>query len=295
MSNFKGGLFIILAGTLWGSTGIYSHLYQECGLPPIMMSILRVSCAIIVLTPFMLRKGPMTFVLSKRGFAIAFVQGLLTQAVFNIAYFTAIGELGMASSVVLLYTSPITVAILSYIFFREKLTKQKIAAMCITVAGVAFTATGGTPDLKVLSIYGILMGLLAGFCYGTFSITSRLGSESDEPVAMTYYTMIFGLLGLLAYAIFQGASPFKYDANLFVISMLNGGLSAALPYFVFSVGISKLKEVSYAPIFSSVENVAAALFGFFLFHEALGIWRVFGIILVMLSIALINFPAKIKQ
>jgi len=287
----NGAFFIILAGTLWGTTGIYSHLYQAYGLEPLVMSMLRVACAIVVMTPFMLRKGLGTFMLSRRGFAIAFIQGIMTQTIFNIAYFTAIGKLGMASSVVLLYTSPITVAILSYLFFKEKLTKRKVAAMCITVVGVAFTATGGQFDLNSLSGYGILMGLLAGFCYGTFSITSRLGSESDDPMSMTYYTMVFGFVGLVLYAGITGVQGFEADVKLAAISLISGSMSAAVPYFLFSIGISRLKEASYAPILSSSENIAAALFGYLLFHEFLGIWHIIGIALVIISIALINLPS----
>ena len=85
-------IFIIISGILWGTTGIYSHIYSSYGIPPVTMSILRVFCAMIVITPFMIKKGRKSFVLSKRGFIIACIQGVITQAVFNVAYFTAIGK-----------------------------------------------------------------------------------------------------------------------------------------------------------------------------------------------------------
>ena len=58
--------------------------------------------------------------------------------------------------------------------------------------------------------------------------------------------------------------------------------------------ITRLKHVSYAPILSSVENVAATLFGTLLFGEKLGPWRVVGIVLVITSIAMINMPERSK-
>ena len=142
---------------------ILTYIYSSYGIPPVTMSILRVFCAMIVITPFMIKKGRKSFVLSKRGFIIACIQGVITQAVFNVAYFTAIGKLGMTSSVVLIYTSPIIVAIISYFFFKETPTMKKVLAMCVPITGVAFTATGGVFELSKLSLSGIIMGLLAVF------------------------------------------------------------------------------------------------------------------------------------
>lgn len=291
----NGAIFIIISGALWGTTGIYSHLYRGYGIPPVTMSILRVFCAMLVITPFMIKKGRKSFVLSKRGFIIACIQGVITQAVFNVAYFTAIGKLGMASSVVLIYTSPIIVAIMSYFFFKETPTMRKVFAMCVTIMGVTFTATGGVFEIGKLSLSGILMGLISGLCFASLAITSRLGGQSDDPMAMTYYTMVFGFIALIIYGAIVGIGEFHVDERLVVISIINGATSVALPYFLYGFSISKLKHVSYAPILSSVENIAATLFGTFIFGEALGPWRVVGIIFVMTSIVMINMPERTKN
>ena len=290
----NGAIFIMLSGTLWGTTGIYSHLYRAYGIPPVTMSILRVSCAMLVILPFMLMKGRKSFKLSRRGFKIACVQGVITQAVFNVAYFTAIGKLGMASAVVLVYTSPIIVAIMSYFIFKEKPTLRKVLAMCVTIMGVAFTATGGVFDLGKLSLYGIFMGLICGFCFASLAITSRLGGQSEDTTAMTFYTMVFGLIALAIYGSIVGIGEFRADGKLALISIINGSTSVALPYFMYGFAITRLKHVSYAPILSSVENVAATLFGTLLFGEELGPWRVVGIVLVITSIAMINMPEHSK-
>ena len=210
------------------------------------------------------------------------------------AYFTAIGKLGMASAVVLVYTSPIIVAIMSYFIFKEKPTLRKVIAMCVTIMGVTFTATGGVFDLEKLSLYGIFMGFICGFCFASLAITSRLGGQSEDTTAMTFYTMVFGLIALAIYGSIVGIGEFRADGKLALISIINGSTSVALPYFMYGFAITRLKHVSYAPILSSVENVAATLFGTLLFGEELGPWRVVGIVLVIISIAMINMPERSK-
>ena len=183
---------------------------------------------------------------------------------------------------------------MSYFIFNEKPTLRKVLAMCVTIMGVTFTATGGVFDLGKLSLYGIFMGLICGFCFASLAITSRLGGQSEDTTAMTFYTMVFGLIALLIYGSIVGIGEFRADGKLALISIINGSTSVALPYFMYGFAITRLKHVSYAPILSSVENVAATLFGTLLFGEELGPWRVVGIVLVIISIAMINMPERSK-
>lgn len=291
--NKNGSILILVTGCMWATTGIWSHLFQGYNLTSMMMALFRVGAAVLLLTICMLLKGMSSFKLSRRGYVIAFAQGLLTQTIFNAVYFKALSELGMASAVVLLYTSPMTVAILSYFIFKEAITGRKILAMIITLAGCALTATGGNFDLESISLIGIGLGLISGFCYGTLSITGRLAGETEDPMAMTYYTMLFGFIGLIAISLFTDVGSVHVDGKLILVILGAGAISVAIPYFMFGKGVSMLREASMAPILSSTEIIAAAIYGTVLFSEPLGIYRVMGIVLVMVSIVMTNIaPAK---
>lgn len=291
----RGSLLIVITGCMWATTGVFSHLFRSSELSSMMMAILRVSAAVLIMTPFMLAKRGGGKHLSRRGLLIALIQGLLTQTLFNAVYFRALAELGMAGAVVMLYTSPITVSILSYFIFKEPITRRKISAIVITLVGCAMTASGGNMDLAAISLTGIGLGLIAGFCFGTLSITSRLASEDEDPFAMTYYTLLFGMLGLMLMGTVRGVGQVEFDLRLIIIALGAGAISVAIPYFIFSIGISMLKEASMAPILSSSEIPAAAIYGFVLFGEELGVWKIAGIILVFISIVLINMPGKVRE
>lgn len=292
--NKNGSILILVTGCMWATTGIWSHLFQGYDLTSMMMAIFRVGAAVLILTLYMLPKGASAFKLSRRGYAIAFAQGLLTQTIFNAVYFKVLSELGMAGAVVLLYTSPITVAILSYFLFRESITGRKVLAMIITLAGCALTSTGGNFDLQSISLVGIGLGLISGFCYGTLSITGRLAGETEDPLAMTYYTMLFGFIGLVFISQFTNVGTAAFDVKLILIILAAGAISVAIPYFMFGKGVSMLREASMAPILSSTEIIAAAIYGTLLFGEPLGVYRVVGIILVMTSIVITNIVPSNK-
>lgn len=86
--------------------------------------------------------------------------GLFSQALYNMFYMRTIKESGMAVAAVLLYTSPVFVALMSRIFFRESLGKNKVTAIMINIIGCILTVTGG--GLETLSFAGSGHGALAG-------------------------------------------------------------------------------------------------------------------------------------
>ena len=51
-------------------------------------------------------------------------------------------------------------------------------------------------------------------------------------------------------------------------------------------------ESSKASILASVEPVVSALFGVFVFHEALSVWGVLGILMVLGAIVVLNVKKK---
>ena len=59
-------------------------------------------------------------------------------------------------------------------------------------------------------------------------------------------------------------------------------------YIVYYSGISKITETSVIPILASVETVVAAIIGLVVFGQGLGITKIAGIALVLISIAVMN-------
>lgn len=72
----------------------------------------------------------------------------------------------MATAAVFLYTSPIYVALISRILFKEALTKNKILAILINIVGCIITVTGGDFSTMKLSIFGLIMGIVGLVAFG---------------------------------------------------------------------------------------------------------------------------------
>ena len=141
----KGYLMVFAAGMLWGTIGLFSTILSHLGMDSSAVAFYRLLAASILLIPVLVVKGRgfSLFRISRRGLLSCTLIGFISQAFYNLFYMKAIELGGMATSAVLLYTAPVFVAIMSRIFFKEPLGRNKLIAIAINIAGCVLTVTGG--------------------------------------------------------------------------------------------------------------------------------------------------------
>ena len=70
-------------------------------------------------------------------------------------------------------------------------------------------------------------------------------------------------------------------------------VTTVFPYTLYNTGLQRV-ENSYASVISSIELVCAAAFGFLAFGELPDVYAVFGIVLVLAAVAVLNLRRKKK-
>lgn len=287
----KGYLMVLAAGTLWGTIGLFATILNNLGMEPFPVAFYRLLFASAMLIPVLIvqGKGFSLFRISRKGLISSFLVGLISQAVYNLCYMNAIEQGGMATASVLLYTSPIFVALMSRAFFKEPLGRNVFIAIAVNIAGCVLTVTGGNFTEISLSTFGIVMGVAAGFTYGTLPVLSRLGADEENPYTSSFYGLAFGAL-----ALFFMVRPWRPEVTgitdyRMVLALIGFGIvPSALAYIVYYGGLAKVKETSIIPILASVETVAASIIGLVVFGQTLSLVKVIGIALVFGSIIIIN-------
>ena len=290
----KGYIMVLIAGMLWGTIGFFATLLSQLGMEAGPVAFFRVLSATIVLAIILLVKGKGTslFAISKKGLFSCMLVGFISQALYNVCYMHAIEQGGMATAAVFLYTSPIYVAILSRILFKEPLTSNKIMAIVINIIGCIITVTGGDFSTMKVSLFGLVMGILAGFTYALLPILSRTGADKEDPYTAAFYGQAFGAL-LLFFLIrpYNGVGA-EFNVQMLLVLIGFGIVPSAMGYIVYYTGISKVTETSRIPVLASVETVVAAIVGLIAFGQNLSLMKILGIILVLLSIAVMNKKQK---
>lgn len=284
-----GYLMILVAGMLWGSIGLFVTILKSLGAGSALIAFLRIGIGFILLAPMMYAmKGKQLFKIDRKGIVLCMVLGIFSQGLFNLSYNESIRNVGVATASVLLYTAPIFVCIMARIFFKEKIGAVKIAALIINVIGCILTVTGGDLTAIYFSVYGVVMGVSAGFLYALMTILGKTTTGKYDPLTIIFYSFLFG-------SIFLGAATRPWEGigqivnTYFVLAAIGFGLIPTVgSYFFYMKGLTKGLEASKVAVIASIETVVAAFIGLAVLHEASSVMKLVGIGCVVASICCMN-------
>ena len=282
-----GPLLIILAGCFWGSMGIFVRKLSEYGLSPIQIVTVRITVAALAFALLLLVKDRSGFRIALRDLPLFLGLGLGSILFFTVCYFSAITMMPLSTAAILLYTSPIWIMLMSVLFFREKLNRNKLIALVLAFAGCVFVSgiSGGG-----LTVTGLLLGLGSGIGYGLYSILGTIALRKYSPYTVTTYTFLIAAAGSWfvcspADLISRFAAGNPMEIALF--SCLTGLVTAVIPFLAYTLGLRTV-EASKAGILATIEPMVATLVGMIVFSEPLTLLSGLGIVLILTAVILLN-------
>ena len=279
-------VFVLTAGILWGTMGIFVRRLNNAGLASLEIVALRaiVTCAALFL--FLLVYDRKLLKIRLKDIWCFLGTGICSIVFFNYCYFKAITMTSLSVAAVLLYTAPAMVMVMSRFLFREKFTGIKVLALVLTFFGcVLVTGIAGSSD--VLSPAGILVGLGAGFGYALYSIFGKFAIEKGyDSFTISFYTFLAASVGVLPLTDVKllGSIVFR-DVSIILFALVFGLASTVVPYLTYTIGL-KYMENSKASIIASVDPVVATLLGILVFREPMTAGGMLGVVLVLFSIVI---------
>lgn len=279
-------IFIILAGLLWGSMGIFVRRFNALGLMSMEIVFLRAVVTSILLFFILIIYDRNLFKIRIKDLWCFLGSGVASITFFNFCYFNAIrvGSLSMAA--ILLYTAPAIVMLLSFLLFHEKITLIKGIALLITFVGCGFVTGAFTSGHNFL-LKGVLYGLGAGLGYALYSIFSRYAIIREyNSFTITFYTFLIASVSTLFLVDAGKVMDIAFsECGISLFSVLFGILCTVAPFLLYTIGL-KYIENSKASILASVEPVFASIIGILVFKEKLMISSLVGIALVIGAIVM---------
>lgn len=287
----NGTLLIILAGIFWGSMGIFVRgLADLAGFTSIQIVSLRLTVAAITFTFILLRKDMKGFKIALKDIPLFLGLGLGSILFFTACYFAAIQMMTLSIAAILLYTSPIWVMLMSLLFFREKMTKNKLLALIVSFLGCILVSGIGSGDNHV-TLAGILIGLGSGVGYGLYSILGTIALRRYSTYTVTTYTFIIAAVGSLFLCslpdLWHKITVCSRKPYLCIFIILTGLVTAVIPFLCYTLGLEQI-EASRAAILATIEPMVATLIGVIVFHEYLTLMSGIGIVCIIAAIILLN-------
>lgn len=280
-------MFIAVSATLWGLIAIFVRKLASFGFTPMEIVTLRTVTAAVILGLIGAGKDRSVFKISFHDIRLFIGTGICSIVLFNWCYFTSINQLNLSFAVILLYTAPAFVTVMSLLFLKEKMDIRKLISVVGTVLGCVLIAGVNIEDASNVNAVGILTGLGAGFGYALYTIFGKFALHKYQPFTVTFYTFLLAGCTLIPLTGLWNKWELLKSGEVLFYGIGLGLFPTVIAYLLYTKGLEKM-EGSKASIIATVEPVVATILSVFLYNESFGIIQFIGTVLILGSVVLIN-------
>ena len=293
MNRSKPAIAVLAAGVCWGIISLFVRALSAAGLAPLQIAFLRLALSALVFFPFLALRDPSKLRIRLRDIWMFAGTGIVSLVCFYALYFYATIHSQASVAVVLLYTSPAFVLILSALLFKEKITRVKLLCLGMTVLGCAMVSGVFGASYR-LTVRVLLAGLGSGFFYALYTIFARVALRRYDSMTVTAYTFLLGALGSLPLGQPGPAVGILAAKPALLLPLLGiAVISTVLPYFLYTWGLQRM-DSGRAAILAAVEPLVGAVLGMTAYGEPHDVPKLAGILLILAAILLLNRPEKRK-
>lgn len=279
-------LYILAAGSLWGTTGIFVRHFQVLGLGSMEIGLLRVAMGLLIVGVYLLLFHKDLLRIRVRDLWCFCGTGIASLFLMNLTYFSAMQHTSLAVAGVLLYTAPVFVMLLSALLFREVITGRKVLSLALAFLGCVLVSGLGSSDS--VAPLGLCLGLGAGLSYALYSIFGRYAiMRGYRSWTITFYSFLLCTLASLLCCDKTAVVSVIFRSSQWIWIVLLGFVTSFMPYIFYSKGLEKI-ENSRASILASIEPVVAAVISVCIFQEPISWMAVLGILSVLAAIIFLS-------
>ena len=280
----------ILAGIMFGSSGIFVRTLTQNGIDSTTLLFLRFSIAIIPILLAILLTDKELIRIDLSDIPLFFACSICIIGL-NLCYNESMNSIPLSLAAVLLSLAPIYVLIFAYILFREKITSKKLICMFLAILG-CLLMTGALEDsLTSVPLFGILLGIGAGLFWAIYLMASKKSIETGKHTyTILFYSIIFISIALIPFTDFGQITSFvSINPPLSIVFLIiHSTFSFALPYILSTVSLNYMDSGVSSILLSGAEPFAALVFGLFLYSEIPTILMFCGFILSIIAMMLLS-------
>lgn len=272
-NNILKGIFcIIIAGFGFALMSLFVKLSGD--LPSIQKGFFRNIIAVFISSiPLIKHWRVINIPRNNTGWLV-----LISRSVFGtiglVLNFYAISHISLADSSIIQKLSPFIIIILSYIFFKEEMTKFQVFTIIIAFIGITLIIK---PSGNNIISMGALAALLGALCAGiAYTCVRYLGTHNISGEFIIFFFSSLSSLMLLPYLILDYRTMTYYQLSMLLLA----GISATIGQYgvTFAYKFAAAKNIS---VFDYSQVLFSGIFGYMFFGEFPDFQSLIGYIIVI--------------
>ena len=272
-NNILKGIFcIIIAGFGFALMSLFVKLSGD--LPSIQKGFFRNIIAVFISSiPLIKHWRVINIPRNNTGWLV-----LISRSVFGtiglVLNFYAISHISLADSSIIQKLSPFIIIILSYIFFKEEMTRFQVFSIIIAFIGITLIIK---PSGNNIISMGALAALLGALCAGiAYTCVRYLGTHNISGEFIIFFFSSLSSLMLLPYLILDYRTMTFYQLSMLLLA----GISATIGQYgvTFAYKFAAAKNIS---VFDYSQVLFSGIFGYIFFGEFPDFQSLIGYIIVI--------------
>ncbi len=291
----KAAVFLpVLAGFMWGSSGIFVRTLSGKGMTSPTIISARVVLAVLILFVCLFISDRSRLRIRLRDIWIFMGSSITGILGLNFCYNAAVVKLSLSLAAILLSTAPFFALFLSALLFRERITAVKIGCLfmavagCVMASGVIESSAGVT-----LSVAGILSGVAAAVFFALYGVFSRLATNRGySTFTIIFYSMLIVSVVLIPMTDYGALVRFVADAPVTngIFSLVHSLMTSVLPYALYSLSLVYMENGRVAILAGGAEPAAAFVFGIVFYSEIPTMLNLAGLALTIAALTIMCLP-----
>jgi drug/metabolite transporter (DMT)-like permease len=250
--------------------------------PPLVIATYRLLIASLVLWPLTLKYSANELRrLTLRDIRLALISGVFLGLHFGM-WISSLSYTSVATSVILVTSSPLFVAIASYVLFKEKISWKIITGIVVCVIGTVLICYGNW-GIGADSFLGGMLALLGALAVSGYVLIGRRLRQTMS--LLVYGSLTFSSAGLLLLvaSLIWGYPFFNYTGNTYLMMIL----LAVVPQLLGHLSLNwSLRFVSATLVTIAVlgEPVGANILAFLILGETPKLFEIIGSVFILAGI-----------
>ena len=270
-----GAGLVVLAAVGFATLGPASRFAFAAGVDPLALVTWRAiigGLVVVVIATILFRLGQVVAKpwrdIPRRHMVMNVVAGLINAAL-NITVLVAITRISIGLALLVFYTYPAMVAVVSTVFFGERLDRTRWAALVVSLVGLVLVLVGAG-QVGQLDALGVGLAFIGALCQVGYALTARHGFPSIPSPQAAGGTFVVAAVAYLVVLVVIGelgtlAAPLDSSAALVPV-LFAGVIGAGIPTMAWIMGI-RILGAPRAAIISTLEPVIGIVLAALLLAE----------------------------
>lgn len=285
----NGPLLLVLTMLFWAGNMIVGR-WIAGQVPPVTLAFLRWLGASVFILPIAWRYIRQDYDVIRAHLPVLIVLGITGSGLFNTLQYAALVTTTATSAGVIYACGPIMILLTSYLLNGERITGAQVAAVAISLAGVAIILTHGAPQDLAATIINrgdvIMLIAVAVWAFYTAYLNRRPALHPLTFAAVTFWVAAILNLPLSAIELAHGAQ-FLLTPKTALAILYTAIFPSLLAYLFYNRGVELLGPAKAGAYINLVPMFAAAL-GLLVLGERPSLYHFAGFALILTGVAIVS-------